>query len=139
MVADFNKKEKGKFINNQLLFKVAGVLFILFILFMIFQDIRIYQKKRNLDAEISIYKKQIEDIKNSSENLRNEIVNSNSVDYLEKLGYEQFGQTRPGETEYMFVNSPKLAEVNLKKDNLGGISSWFGWLTGIFSWFESKD
>jgi len=134
MVADFNKKGNREFFTEKLLFKVVGILLICFIVFMLFEDIKIYRKKLLLTNKINIYKQQIEDIKNSSLNLRNEIANSDSTDYLEKLGYEQFGQTRPGETEYMFIKDAKNVETVAVKKNFWDVSSWFGWLEGAFSW-----
>jgi cell division protein FtsB len=134
MLADFNKKGNRDFFNEKLLFKVVGVLLICFIVFMLFEDFKIYRKKQQLTNTINIYKQQIEDIKNSSLNLKNEIANSDSTDYLEKLGYEQFGQTRPGETEYMFVNSDKKVETIATKKSFWDRESWFGWLVSAFSW-----
>ena len=107
MVSDFNKKGNRDASNNELLFKTVGILLLIFVAFMIVEDIKIYQRKRELATEINNYKKQITDIKNSSQNLKNEIANSNNTDYLEKIGYEQFGETKPGETEYMYVTSAK--------------------------------
>lgn len=132
MVADFNKKGNREFFTEKLLFKIVGVLLICFIVFMLFEDFKIYRKKQQLVNKINIYKQQIEDIKKSSENLKNEIANSNSTDYLEKLGYEQFGQTRPGEKEFMFVKDTKNVETIATKKSFWDVSSWFGWLSGAF-------
>jgi cell division protein FtsB len=138
MVSDFNKKGNREFFNDQLLFKTVGVLFLFFIIFMIVADFKIYQKKRELVSQISIYQKQVEDIKNSSQNLKNEIANSNSTDYLEKLGYEEFGETKPGETEYMFINSGKKTQAPIKSENFWDIKMWGAWLGGGFNWIKSK-
>ncbi len=138
MVSDFNKKGNREFFNNELLFKTVGILFIVFILFMIIADIKIYQKKRELNSQISIYQKQIKDINNNSQVLEDEIANSNNTDYLEKIGYEQFGETKPGETEYMFVKSPKKAEVAVKQQNFWDTNSWFAWLSSSWQWIKTN-
>jgi len=130
MVSDFNKKGNREFFNNELLFKTVGIAFLIFIVFMIFSDIKIYRKKQTLTAEINTYKKQVENIKNSSKNLKDEIANANNPDYLEKIGYEQFAVTKPGETEYMFVRSPKKADTASKTQN----SSWSAWLSSSWQW-----
>jgi len=138
MISDFNKKGNSDFFNSNFLFKVAGIFILLFIVFMIFEDIKIYKKKQELAAKIDIYKKQIEEIKNSSQSLKDQIVNADSVDYLEKLGYEQFGQARPGETTYMFVKSPDKTEVAPTIKNSWDLGPWFGWLTGPLNWIKNK-
>ena len=92
MVADFGKKGNREFFNNRLLFKAVGILFIAVIVVLIFADFKIYQKKKELAAQITAYQKQIEDIKKSSQTLKDEIANQDNKDYLEKLAYEQLGQ-----------------------------------------------
>ena len=86
MVADFKKKGNREFFNNDLLFKTVGILFLVGICALIFADFKIYQKKQELISQINAYQKQIEDIKKSSQSLKDEIANSNNTDYLEKLG-----------------------------------------------------
>ena len=134
---DFRKKGNREFFNNELLFKTVGIIFILGIFVLVFADIKIYQKKNQLVAQIGIYQKQVEDIKKSSQTLKEEIVNSNNIDYLEKLGYEQFGEARPGETEYMFINSgsAKKTEKNSGPVNL---NLWTGWLSQTWNWIKTK-
>lgn len=140
MVSDFNKKGNREAFNNDLLFKTVGILLLIFVAFMIVEDIKIYQKKRELATEINNYKKQITDIKNSSQTLKDEIANSNNTDYLEKLGYEQFGETKPGETEYMFVKSAKKDETisNSKSQNLWDPKLWLADLGQFWSWIKDN-
>ena len=135
---DFRKKGNREFFNDKLLFKTLGILFLLGILVLIFADIKIYQKKQELTVQINAYQKQIEDIKKSSQTLKNEIANADNPDYLEKLGYEQFDETRPGETEYMFVGSPKKTETSLAPVNYWDIKLWIGWFSQSWSWIKSK-
>ena len=63
MVADFNKKSNREFFGDNLLFKTLGVLFLLGIVVLIFSDIKIYQKKKELDLQIVSLQNQIKDIK----------------------------------------------------------------------------
>ena len=138
MVSDFNKKGNRDASNNELLFKTVGILLLIFVAFMIVEDIKIYQRKRELATEINNYKKQITDIKNSSQNLKNEIANSNNTDYLEKIGYEQFGETKPGETEYMFVKSAKKTETISNPQNLWDPKMWLADLGQFWSWIKDN-
>ena len=136
MVADFNKKEKGKFFSNQLLFKTVGIIFLVFVAALMLADFRIYQKKQELISQIKSYQKQIEDIKKNSQTLKDEIANSNNTDYLEKIGYEQFNETRPGETEYMFIGSEKKAEAPVQPNNFW--VSFSSSLNNSWNWLKSK-
>ena len=138
MVSDFNKKGNREASNNDLLFKTVGILLLIFVAFMIVEDIKIYQKKRELATQINNYKKQITDIKNSSQTLKNEIANSNNTDYLEKLGYEQFGETKPGETEYMFVKASKKAETISSSQNLWDPKMWSADLSQFWNWIKDN-
>ncbi|MCX6722232.1 MAG: septum formation initiator family protein [Candidatus Staskawiczbacteria bacterium] len=135
---DFHKKGNSKFFNNQLLFKTVGIAFLVIVLILILADFRIYQKKKELRAQIVTYQKRIEDIKNSSKTLKDEIANSDNKDYLEKLGYEQFGQTRPGETEYMFITPQKNSTAVQKIDSSWGVNLWLGRLPSVWQWIKSR-
>jgi cell division protein FtsB len=138
MVADFNKKANREFFNDKLLFKTVGIIFLAVIIVLVFADFKIYQKKQELTLEVNAYKKQIEDIQKSSQNLKEEIANTDNTDYLEKLGYEQFGEARPGETEYMFIKSQGQVKPVVKPENSWDIKSWWNNLVNGFNWIKSK-
>jgi cell division protein FtsB len=139
---DFHKKGNREFFNDKLLFKVVGIILLFIIFVLIIADFKIYQKKRELMSQISIYQKQIGDIKKSSQTINEEIANSDNIDYLEKLGYEEFNETKPGETEYMFIKPQKKIEVAATPQNGLNIKSWAGWLSGTLSniwlWIKNK-
>ena len=63
MVADFNKKGNREFFNNDLLFKVVGIVFLIVIFVLIVSDFKIYMKKRELTAQINAYQNQIKILK----------------------------------------------------------------------------
>lgn len=137
MIADFREKRNREFYNNKLFFKTLGVIFITVIFILVVLDFRIYLKKRELYIQIDNYQKQIENIKKSSQTLKDEIANSDNIDYLEKLGYEQFDQTRPGETEYMFVKSQNKTETTGNSQN-SWIQSIGNWFESVWLWIKSK-
>jgi cell division protein FtsB len=101
---DFNKKANREFFNNKLLFKTVGILFIAGIVVLILADFRIYQKKQELASQVAAYQKQIEDIKKSSQTLKDEIANQDNKDYLEKIAYEQ-GMVKAGEKEVIYYTT----------------------------------
>lgn len=130
---DFNKKGKREFFNEKLLFKTVGIIFLIVILLLILADFKIYQKKKELNSQISAFKKQIESIEKSSQNLKNEIANSDNKDYLEKLAYEQLGQAKPGEKVYSFIGLQEKAKVAPSPKNF-----WFGWISGVWGWIKAR-
>ena len=135
---DFTKKGNREFFNSNLLFKTVGIIFLAIIFIFVVADIKMYQKKKELDSQVDAYKRQIEEIKKSSQTLKDEIANSDNVDYLEKLGYEQLDQARPGETEYMFVKSPGPKEVVLNEEKSWNVKLWLSWLSGPWQWIKNR-
>jgi len=138
MVSDFSKKRNSDFFNDKLLFRVLGVSFLIVIFVFIVADFRIYQKKKELAAQISAYQKKIEDIKNSSQTLEDEIANADNPDYLEKIAYEQLGQAKVGETEYIFIDPPQQQEEVSQSKNFWDGKIWFGWFSGAWGWIKSR-
>ena len=136
MVADFKKKQKGDSSENHNIFQVVGIVFMVIIVVLAFSDIKIYQKKRELALQVANYKKQIAGIKENNQKLKAEIANSDNVDYLEKIAYEQLGQQKPGEQEVIFINPQKKADTAVKQQNfLGATSAWF---SDTWGWIKSK-
>ena len=136
MVSNFSKNGNKDFFNRELLFKTIGVALLLIVLFFIFQDYKIYQKKRLLTAQINNYKRQIEEIKKSSQNLKEEIANADNIDYLEKLAYEQLNEQRPGEKEVIFIAPQQKEEQPVEEQNFW--SNFSGWLSGSLNWIKNK-
>ena len=133
---DFTKKRNSDFFNKDLLLKTGGIIILLIIVFLVFKDIEIYQRKKQLNGKITSLQKQIEDLKQSSQNLKNEIANSNSTDYLEKLGYEQFNKTKPGEKELIFI-IPQDNNQNVRTPkNFWDVFT--GWFSGAVGWIKNK-
>ncbi len=135
---DSNRKGNREFFNNDLLFRTVGVIFLVIILVLVVADYRIYQKKQQLAARIETYKSQIENIQKSSQTLKDEISNADNVDYLEKLAYEQLNQTRPGETEYIFVKPETETETTSGSEGFWSTKFWFSWLGQSWSWIKNR-
>ena len=139
MITGFDKKENRKFFNKQLLFKTLGVVLLVIIFLFIIADFRIYQKKKELNVQINNYQKKIEDIKKSSQNLKDKIANSDNVDYLEKLAYEQLGQQRPGEKQIIFITPEENQKTTtVEPKNFLDVRSWTGWFSGAWRWIIAQ-
>lgn len=130
---DFSKKRKPEFFSQKLLFQLAGVAFFIIVVVLIFIDFSIYQKRRDLISQIDAYKKQIEDIQKNSQNLKEQIANSDNPEYLEKIAYEQLDQQKPGEKEVIFV-----VPQEQPKEKERAINPLTGWITGILQWLKNR-
>lgn len=135
MLTDFSKKQKGEFFTDKLLFKVVGILFLIIMLVLIFSNLKIYQKKREMNALIENLQKQIDDLNQSSATLKEEIANADKPDYLEKIAYEQ-GMAKTGEKEVIFITPQNKVEATSKQQNFWQMCT--GWLSGGWQWIKSK-
>ena len=97
-----------------------------------------YQKKKELALQIDNYKKQIEEIKQNSQNLKDEIANSDNQDYIEKIAYEQLGQQKPGEKEVIFVTPEKKPAAIASPENFWSAKVWSTWFSGAWQWIKNK-
>ncbi len=132
MITDFDTKENREFFNKKFWYKTGGIIFIMVVLLLAIVDFRIYKKRQELLSQIATYQKQIEDLKESSGNLKEEIANSDNADYLEKLAYEQLGEQKPGEEQVIFIMPEEKAETSVEKQNFWNTFS--GWLNGAWQW-----
>ncbi|MDP3882920.1 MAG: septum formation initiator family protein [Candidatus Staskawiczbacteria bacterium] len=133
MVAEFRKKRKEKFVFSQIWLPVLGVFLVLLMIVFIFVDFHIYNRRKELVAQIDSYQKQIDEIKNSNQDLKDEIENADNIDYLEKIAYEQLGEQKPGETGVIFISpQPKQAEVIIQEN------VWTSWFSQAWNWIKSK-
>lgn len=138
MVSDFDKKGNRDFFNRKLLFKTLGIIFLVFIFVLVIADFKMYQRRKDLALQIDAYKKQIEDIKKSSQSLKDEINNSDNIEYLEKIAYEQLGQQRPGEKEVIFVMPEEKSKIDPEQDSFWSAKFWLAWFSNSWQWIKNR-
>lgn len=135
MVANFSKKQKGRFSDEKPLPKILGSLFLVAAMALILLDFNIIGKKEKLEAKNDSYGKQVAEMKQRNEKLKEEIANSGDPDYIEKVSREEFNMQKPGENVVVFVkqetDEEKLGEQ--KKRN-----PWAGWLSQSWQWIKSR-
>lgn len=138
---DFNRKQKSNFFSNKLLLKAGGVLFLIIAVVLIYADFKIYQKKQELTAQLNNYKKQIEEIQKRNETLKDEIINSDNPEYIEKIARDQENLQKPGEKVVSFImpgQQENQENKSEKKENFWSRTSWLGWLSQPWNWIKSK-
>ncbi|AGX41196.1 FtsB family cell division protein [Clostridium saccharobutylicum] len=83
--------------KNKLMIK--KLIIVGFIIFFAFSYIRQRIEINRIEKEIANKQSQLQDVKEKNERLQDEVekINSDSLDYLEKLARERLGMIKPGE------------------------------------------
>jgi len=139
MIAEFNKKEKRRFLGFSLFFKIGSVLLILFSIFLAYSDIKIYKKQKQLSLETINYQKQLKEIQEKNKSLEQGINQSDDAEYIEKVAREELGMQKPGEKVVAFVNQEQKPEdLQTQNQQESKPNPWFGWITQSWNWILSK-
>jgi len=138
MVADFKKKQKSSIFSDKTAYKIAGIIFLIIVVSLFFANLKIYQKKKELIAQVASYKKQIEEIKKNNQKLKEEIANSDNQDYLEKVAREEQDMQKSGENQVIFIAPPKKTESAAEIESFWSTKYWFGWIGQSWSWIKNK-
>ncbi len=99
--------------------------------FLVFTNIRMFQKRNQLNRQISDLKTKIENLKNSNSNLQEGISKSNDTAYIEKVAREELDLQKPGEKVFSFVKTPASQQDNSSEKN-----PWPAWLAWVIEWFK---
>ena len=139
MVSNFDKKQKRVFSKRNFYFITGGILFLIVSALLIFADIKIYKEKKRLNAQISGYKKQIQEIENRNKTLKEGIAGANNDNYIEKDAREELDLQKQGEKVVTFI-MPPLQQQNQEKNqqNFFDIKAWAIWLSQSWSWIKDK-
>ena len=89
MVSNLNKKQKREFSPEKFFLKIGGILFLIIAVVLIFINFQMLRKKQQIALQIEDYEKQIEELENRNETLKEEIINSDNPDYIEKIAREE--------------------------------------------------
>ena len=130
MLTNFRKKQKGDG-KNHILLKVGVVLILCISVALIFINIRMFQRRVQLNRQIDDLKTKIENLKNSNVNLKEGIEKSDDVNYMEKVVGEELDLQKPGEKVFSFVKAPSQ-----EQEAVGGKNIWQAWLGWIGEWFK---
>jgi len=132
---DFQKKQKGEMPLNSFLIRSAAIFAIVVFVVLIIADIKIYQKRKGLEAEVAKYEQQIQSLKDKNKNLEEKIVNSDNPDYIEKIAREEQDMQKPGENVVSFIMPKEIAE-KAEAENAWDPKNWFGGLAGLWNWVK---
>ena len=138
MVANFNKKQKSEFSPGRFFLMLGGILFLIIAVLLIFANFQMYKKKQQLTLQINEYEKEIEELENRSETLKEEIANSDNPDYIEKIAREESDMQKPGEKVVSFIEQNPHPKESESPENLWNSNFWFGWIGQSWNWIKSK-
>lgn len=98
-------------------------LLVILIIFFTISNFKLFEKRRELKKELSLYQREIEKLENQNQQLRAEISKSKDEDYWEKIAREQ-GYQRPGEKTVVFLVPEEEKEVKREKSFFEKIFEW---------------
>ncbi|MEK7664455.1 MAG: septum formation initiator family protein [Patescibacteria group bacterium] len=131
MITNF-RKNKSKNLFHQVLFKFGGILILIIALLLIIADVKIYQKKKQLNYQIESLKNKIQDLKSRNSSLKEGILNADKEQYIEKIAREELNLQKPGEKVISFVATESKPDQN-SGEKKGILEVWLGWLSRLFS------
>ena len=128
MVTDFKKKQKR--LTSKTWLMLGGVALLLVCLILAISDIKVYQKKRELNAKIEALQKKIQELKTKNIALSSDIGQANDEVYVEKVAREDLGLQKEGEMVVSFVETETTVQKPVEKK--GFFEEWFAWLGALF-------
>jgi len=101
-----SRRLKKKRYKEIFFYSVLAILVLGFSAFLIISNLRIYQKRRELKAQIERLKEEIQAVEKKNQELRTGIENISDKEYLEKVAREKFLLKEEGE-EVIVISPPE--------------------------------
>lgn len=136
MVAKKHKKVKwGVHINKKKVSIVFWAIFgIWFIVFLLYSNIKIFQKRTELDKNLETLDSTVESLTKEKDSLNFSLGETNSKEYLEKVAREDLGMKKAGE-QVVVIKKDRSEKGSEAGDN--GVLQFFSglvdWIKGLFN------
>ena len=126
---NFNKKrDKNQY---QRFFAIMGIFFMIAVLVWLgMVNVRIFQKKRELNVQVENLQKRVQDLKSQNESLKEGTARSLDDAYIEKIAREELDLQKPDEKVFSFVQTPSPQPAIVSSPSF--VQSWLLWLEGFF-------
>ena len=133
MVADF-KKKKSHSPYQRLWLSVGLAALAVLLVCLVVADVKVYQKRKELNAQVSGLQQKVQSLKAQNANLQEGLARQNDDTYIEKVAREQLDLQQPGETVVSFVKPDGQAPTApVQKNNWqAAIGSALNAFIGIF-------
>ncbi|MFZ2390819.1 MAG: septum formation initiator family protein [Minisyncoccales bacterium] len=135
MLAKKGKKVKwGIHFNKKKIAIVFWTIFgFWFIFFLLYSNIKMFQKRTELDKNLETLDSTIESMTKEKDSLSFSLGETDSSDYLEKVAREDLGMQKPGEQVVIIKKDSGIAENNNSNNNvLQIIRGIVDWIKGLF-------
>lgn len=131
---NFNKKQNSRslLLKNLLLKAGAFLVFAIFII-LIIANIKIYQRRKSLQAEVLKYEQQIQQLKDRNKAIEEQLENSDNPDYIEKIAREEQDMQKPGESVVAFI-TPDQQNQTPKQENSYVENKWLSWTASFWNY-----
>lgn len=104
-----------------------------FIFFLLYSNIKMFQKRTELDKNLETLDSTIESMTKEKDSLSFSLGETDSSDYLEKVAREDLGMQKPGEQVVIIKKDSGIAENNNSNNNvLQIIRGIVDWIKGLF-------
>lgn len=133
MVPEFHKKQKSG--DEGLFIKILTSVFIILLVVLAVANVRLYQKKKDLAKQLTIYSEEIKKIEEGNNKLKKEIANTENIEYIEKVAREENNMQKPGEKVVSFL-LPKEKEVIKPEENKSWTAGVLNFWKGILNIFK---
>jgi len=129
MVAKFKKNRKRKSSRNIFFSILLGVLLLLFIGFLVVTNLKISRRRAELTAKIAVLKEKIQILEQKKEELKENISQAGSEEYLERVAREELGLKASGEEVVVITKEDGGEEKELEEEK----KSWWEKIKSIFN------
>ena len=134
MITNYKKNKKSGVLRYFWL-HFGGIIVIIIAISLVVANVKMHQKKQELALQVAALQNQIEDIKQSNENLKEGLENVDNTQYMEKVAREELDLQKPGENVISFVMPPEKPKADSQQNV---VQIWGGWLGGVLHWISGK-
>jgi len=104
-----------------------------FIFFLLYSNIKMFQKRTELDKNLETLDSTIESMTKEKDSLSFSLGETDSSDYLERVAREDLGMQKPGEQVVIIKKDSGIVENNNSNNNvLQIIRGIVDWIKGLF-------
>ena len=112
MISKRKNFKRGDFFESKFLVVILGVLFICLIGFLIISNIRINERRAELQTQAEYLRKEIQILEEKKEKLETGILEVKTKDYIEREARDRLGLKKPGE-EVVVVLPPEEKQQDI--------------------------
>ena len=124
------KKKKQKHPHAIVPIVLGGICLLLVAGVLVVANLRMYQKKRELDYQIKSLENKIQGMRQKNTQLEQGIAKSDDEQYIEKVAREELDLQKPGEQVVSFVQTGVEVEAAGAQQTFW--QAWMGWASGMF-------